>query len=92
MEWKIFFTTFGMLFLAELGDKTQLAVISLASVGKHPIAVFLGAVSALTLATLIGVLAGELLGRWIPKVLMHKSAGIVLIVAGLFLLFQRTSS
>ena len=67
MDWRVFMTTFGMLFLAELGDKTQLAVITLSSNEKSPLSVFAGASLALILVTFIGVLIGENLDRWIPR-------------------------
>lgn len=92
MDWRVFFTTFGLLFLAELGDKTQLAVISLASSEKSPLSVFVGAVLALAMVTLVGVLVGNNLDRWIPKELVHKGAGILFIILGIFILFQKTPS
>jgi putative Ca2+/H+ antiporter (TMEM165/GDT1 family) len=60
MDWKVFLTTFGTIFLAELGDKTQLASIMMTSKTKLPWSVFIGASLALTLVTLAGVLAGVL--------------------------------
>ena len=92
MDWRVFFTTFGLLFLAELGDKTQLAVISLASSEKSPLSVFLGAVLALAMVTLVGVLVGNNLDRWIPKELVHKGAGILFIILGIFMLLQKAPS
>lgn len=58
MDWKIFFATFGAVFLAELGDKTQLAGLTLASETKKPFLIFFGSVSAYAVITLITVLAG----------------------------------
>ena len=68
MEWKIFGTAFLTLFLAELGDKTQLAVIMLSSKTESKLAVFLGASAALVLVSLIAVLVG---GRDQPVVLLE---------------------
>ena len=53
MDWKTILSTFGLIFLAELGDKTQLACIGMACRTRSPLAVFLGAVGALAAVTLI---------------------------------------
>lgn len=66
MDWKLFLSTFGLLFLAELGDKTQLAVIAQTCRYRRPWAVFLGASAALALVSGLGVLAGRLAGWLIP--------------------------
>jgi len=79
--WKVFFTTFGLMFLAELGDKTQLAVISCAGRFRSPWVVFAGAALALVLATAIGTLVGSFL----PAVLGEKA--IRFVSGGLFVLF-----
>ncbi len=92
MDWRVFFTTFGLLFLAELGDKTQLAVISLASSEKSPLSVFVGAVLALAMVTLVGVLVGNNLDRWIPKEVVHRGAGILFIILGIFMFLQKAPS
>ncbi len=92
MDWQVFFTTFGLLFLAELGDKTQLAVVSLAAVKESRLSVLLGAVFALSLVTLMGVALGSLLGHWIPKDWMHRGAGILFILFGLMLLLQKSAT
>ncbi len=92
MDWKVFFTTFGLLFLAELGDKTQLAVVSLASVKESRLSVLLGAVLALSLVTLLGVTLGAFLAQWIPKDWMHRGAGILFILFGLMLLLQNSTA
>ena len=56
--WKIILTTFGLVFIAELGDKTQLSTMLLASKTKTPLSVFVGAACALVLSSLLGVFAG----------------------------------
>ena len=60
-------STFSTVFLAELGDKTQLATLALSSTSKKPIAVFLGSSLALVLACLIGTLAGGSISNLIPS-------------------------
>ena len=80
MDWKIISTTFVVVFLAELGDKTQLAALSLTAGTHKPISVFIGAAVALLLATAIGVAVGEGLTRVVsPKVL--KIFGAVFFIA-----------
>ena len=54
--WKIILSTFFLVFIAELGDKTQLSTMILASKTKNPIAVFIGGACALIVTSLIGVL------------------------------------
>jgi len=66
MDWRMLFSTLGVLFLAELGDKTQLAVIAQTCRYRRPWAVFLGAGVALTVVTGLGVVAGQLAGWLIP--------------------------
>ncbi|MBW1992085.1 MAG: TMEM165/GDT1 family protein [Deltaproteobacteria bacterium] len=64
MNWQIFWLTFGTIFLAEMGDKTQLAALTMTADTRAPVAVFLGASLALCLATLLGVALGGLLTRF----------------------------
>ncbi len=89
MDWKIFFTTFGMIFLAELGDKTQLATIMMTSKTRLPLSVFIGASLALCLVTLIGVLFGEGLIAVIPQNLLKKGAALAFIAVGLWMFFGK---
>lgn len=82
MEWKTFFATFGALFLAEMGDKTQLAAISMTSKSGRPLSVFLGAVLALAVVTLIGVLVGEGLTRVVPEEYIKRGAAALFVIIG----------
>ncbi len=79
--WKIFFASFGIMFLAELGDKTQMTILSLAGRYRSPWVVFAGAALAMVLATGLGVLVGNFL----PSVIGEKSVRYV--SGGLFILF-----
>ena len=88
MDWKLLLTTFGLLFVAEIGDKTQLAVIALATENNNPLVVFLGATAALVLVTLIGVLAGQALSHLVPQALLHKAAAVSFVVIGGLLWFE----
>jgi len=85
MDWKIFLATFGTIFLAELGDKTQLATIMMTSKTKLPLSVFIGASLALCLVTLIGVLFGEGLITIVPQNILKKVAALVFIAIGLWM-------
>jgi putative Ca2+/H+ antiporter (TMEM165/GDT1 family) len=74
-DWKAFGATFGLLFVAEMGDKTQLAVLSLAGKCTNPWPVFIGGGLALTAVTAFGVAGGQGLSRLIPqRVLLWISA------------------
>ena len=82
MDWHIFWVTFGTVFLAEMGDKTQLAALTLTADKKTPLAVFAGACSALILATLLGVLFGGLISQYVPEHIIKKAAGFAFVVIG----------
>lgn len=74
-------TTFGVVFLAEWGDLTQLATASLAADGR-PVAVFLGAAAAMVSVAAIGVVAGRALLRAVPEHLLRRiAAGIFAVLA-----------
>jgi len=88
IDWNAALTTFGLLFLAEMGDKTQLATITMVARTEAPWAVFLGASLALVSVTLLGVLAGSLLSRWIPPVVLHRAAAVGFIAIGALMLLQ----
>jgi putative Ca2+/H+ antiporter (TMEM165/GDT1 family) len=86
MDLKLLFSTFSLVFLAELGDKTQLATLSLAASGKSRLAVFLGAAAALVLTSSIAVLAGASVARVVPEVWIHRVAGAGFIIMGVLFL------
>jgi putative Ca2+/H+ antiporter (TMEM165/GDT1 family) len=86
MDWKLLATTFVTIFLAELGDKTQLATLSFASGGSSRWGVFLGASLALVATTAVAVLAGESLGRVLPPSLIRRGAGVLFLVLGVVFL------
>jgi len=89
LDWKIVLTTFGTLFLAELGDKTQLAAILMTSKTGRPLSVFAGAAFALCLVTLIGVVIGEGLISIVPQHFLKKGAAIAFILVGLVMFFSQ---
>ena len=88
MDLKLFFMTFFMLFFAELGDKTQLAVFSLVTPYKKPMPIFLGASLALILATFVCALFGDLISRHIPPVYLRLLAGVLFVGIGAFILIE----
>jgi putative Ca2+/H+ antiporter (TMEM165/GDT1 family) len=85
MDWSALVATFGLVFVAELGDKTQLAVITQTCKYRRPWAVFLGGSLALTAVTLIGALGGELLGRLIPQSVLRTIASVAFVVMGVLI-------
>ncbi len=82
MDWQVFWVTFGTIFLAEMGDKTQLAALTLTADKGTPLAVLAGACSALCLATLLGVLVGGVLSQYVPPHIIKKAAGVAFVVIG----------
>lgn len=88
MDWKVFLSTFALLFVAELGDKTQLAVISMTSKHGSPWPVFVGATAALALVTLLGVVCGEAICRIVPESLLTKVSAVVFVVMGVLMWFK----
>jgi putative Ca2+/H+ antiporter (TMEM165/GDT1 family) len=84
-DWKAFGSTLGLLFVAELGDKTQLAVLSLA--GKHgdPWPVFAGGALALTLVTALGVVGGQGLCKVIPERLLLGVSAAAFVAMGILM-------
>lgn len=89
MDWKIFGTAFLTLFLAELGDKTQLAVITMTASTDSKVAVFLGASVALILVTLLGVLAGGILSQYVPTEWLQRIVAVAFIAIGILMLLGK---
>ena len=86
MDLKVLFTTFGMIFVAELGDKTQLATFAFASESKSPLAVFLGSAGALVLTSLLAVVFGSVVSRVVPSNYIKIGAGGLFVLLGLCML------
>jgi|BEDMetMinimDraft_2_1075160.scaffolds.fasta_scaffold14865_2 putative Ca2+/H+ antiporter (TMEM165/GDT1 family) len=89
MDLKLFLATFGLVFLAELGDKTQLATMLLAAKSHRPLAVFLAAALALVVSALLGALLGEAAAHLLPMRLIRAGAGIAFLALGVLLLMGR---
>lgn len=88
MNWSLFFSTFGLVFLAELGDKTQLAVMAQSAAHRDPWCVFLAGASALVAASAVGALAGGLLSRWLSPVLLQRLGAVLFLAFGAVMLVQ----
>ncbi|MBL4781222.1 MAG: TMEM165/GDT1 family protein [Porticoccaceae bacterium] len=89
MDWKLVITIFATVFIAELGDKTQLATLLFAAdkeVGK--LTVFFAASAALVVASAIGVLAGSLLSAYVSERFLTYIAGIGFILIGVYTLYR----
>ena len=81
----VFLATFSTVFLAELGDKTQLAALLLSAESGRPVIVFFGASLALICSSLVGVLLGRWLARFIPAQMLERLAGLLMVALGLWL-------
>ena len=89
MDLRVLLTTFGIIFLAEMGDKTQLAAMTMAADSKKPWAVFLGASLALAAVSALGVLVGSVVGDYVPLVWVKRVAATAFIVIGVLMLMGK---
>ena len=86
MDLKILLTTFGVIFLAEMGDKTQLAAMTMAAQTKKPWAVFIGASIALVAVSALGVIVGSVIGDYVPLEWVKRIAALGFIAIGVLML------
>ena len=86
MDWHVLLTTFGVVFFAEMGDKTQLAAMTMAAQTRRPLAVLIGASLALMCVSAIGVAFGSIVGQHLPLEWLKRAAAVVLIVIGILIL------
>ena len=86
MDLRVMLTTFGIIFLAEMGDKTQLAAMTMSAQTKKPWAVFIGTSIALAAVSAIGVLVGSVIGEYVPLVWVKRVAATAFIVIGVLML------
>ena len=89
MDWKLLSSTFVLIFLAELGDKTQLATLSLASGTSSRWTVFAGSALALIACSALAVVAGEAIGRVVPAIWLRRAAGALFLGMGALFLLTR---
>ena len=76
-------STFLTIFIAELGDKTQLATLTMSGTSTKPLAVFLGSSTALVLASLVGALAGGSISNFLPEIFLKSIASVTFFILGI---------
>ena len=84
----ILITSFSSIFLAELGDKTQLATLIISAQSGRPLIVFIGASLALISTSLLGVLIGRWIANNLPRQKFTVVSGIVMLSLGIYLVTQ----
>jgi putative Ca2+/H+ antiporter (TMEM165/GDT1 family) len=89
MDWRVVLTTFGIIFLAEMGDKTQLAAMTMAAQTKRPWAVFIGSSIALVCVSALGVAVGALLSQYLPLEWIKRAAAVAFIIIGVLILIGK---
>lgn len=89
MDWRVMVTTFGAIFLAEMGDKTQLAAMTMAAESRKPWAVLIGASVALVCVSALGIGVGSALGAYLPLAWIKRAAAIAFIVIGALMLIGK---
>ncbi|MBD2176280.1 TMEM165/GDT1 family protein [Pseudanabaena sp. FACHB-1998] len=87
-HWQIVVTTFITVFLAEIGDKTQLTTLMISAQSHQPLIVFAGAAIALVSTSLLGVLAGKWLAKTFSPSLLNTLAGLSFLILSLSLLWD----
>ena len=85
-------STFLTIFVAELGDKTQLATLTMSGTSNKPLAVFLGSSSALVLASLVGALAGGSISNFVPEIFLKLIASVTFFILGIRLFVNSFTS
>ncbi len=88
MDLRVIASTFAVVFLAELADKTQLATFGLAAANASKWSVFLGSALALVASSALAVIVGGALSRLVPPSLLMRVAGVLLVVLGVFAFFS----
>ena len=83
MVLSLLLSTFLTVFVAELGDKTQLATLTISGTSNKPLAVFLGSSSALVLASLLGALTGGSISSFLPEAVLKSIASITFFIIGI---------
>tara|TARA_B100000941_G_scaffold40850_1_gene24746 strand:- start:47 stop:358 length:312 start_codon:yes stop_codon:yes gene_type:complete len=85
-------STFLTVFIAELGDKTQLATLTISGTSNQPLAVILGSSSALVFASLLGALTGGSISSFVPEIILKLIASLTFLIIGIRLLINSFTS
>ena len=85
-------STFITIFIAELGDKTQLATLTMSGTSNKPLAVFLGSSTALVFASLVGALAGGSISNFVPEIILKSIASLTFFILGMRLFINSFTS
>ncbi len=88
MDWKLALTAFTTVFLAELGDKTQIATLAMASGAGSKLAVFAGAAIALVATSAVAVLGASAITSFVPAIWLRRAAGALFLVLGVIYLLS----
>lgn len=92
MDLKLFATVFGTVFIAELGDKTQLATLLYASDASHSkLTVFAASALALVVTSALGVLAGSVVAQYVNPSVVRWVAGLGFIAVGVWVILSGES-
>ena len=82
MDWRVAATTFVAVFLTEFGDKSQLATLGVSAQTESRWSVFIGSALALVAASGLGVLAGDVIARYVPLEWIQRAGGVLFVVIG----------
>ena len=88
MDWKVFLATFTAIFFAELADKTQLVGIGMSAKSGRPLSVWLGSVSAYIIVTLVSVLVGATMGKYLKPELIRYAGATLFVIIGILILLN----
>ena len=88
MDWKLLLTTFATIFVAELGDKTQLACVLTAAESRNPWIVFAGSSLALVSTSLLGVIFAQVICNFVSPDVIKKVAAVAFVCMGVLIYFD----
>ena len=92
MIFNLLLSTFLTIFIAELGDKTQLTTLTISGTSNKPLAVFLGSSTALVFASLLGAIAGGSISNYVPEIILKSIASITFFIIGIRLFINSFTS
>ena len=89
MDWKIFLATLSAIFFAELADKTQIVSLTMSGKTGKPLSVFWGSLAGYALVTLISVILGTLLAKYIKPDIIRYVGATTFVVIGTLMFFNK---